>query len=150
MYYLSNKSSDSIINQQASKRVDQVTAPIDFDGHILNTEINSRGRLTGGHSIANGNINVISKATPNAQGVYEAKISVPDPKNPNKTLTKDSTMFPDSWNADRIKVEVDAAYKTKSIVINSNGQSMWEGITPSGVKVRGYLEPNTTVYPLMK
>ena len=147
---LSNKSSDSIINQQASKRVDQVTAPIDFDGHILNTEINSRGRLTGGHSIANGNINVISKATPNAQGVYEAKISVPDPKNPNKTLTKDSTMFPDSWNADRIKVEVDAAYKTKSIVINSNGQSMWEGITPSGVKVRGYLEPNTTVYPLMK
>lgn len=71
---LSNKSSDSIINQQASKRVDQVTAPIDFDGHILNTEINSRGRLTGGHSIANGNINVISKATPNAQGVYEAKM----------------------------------------------------------------------------
>ncbi|MHA3049963.1 EndoU domain-containing protein, partial [Acinetobacter sp. ANC 4639] len=147
---LSTKLPDTIINQQASKQVDKVTAPIDIDNHILNTEINSRGRLTGGHSIADGNVNIVSKGTPNAQGVYEAKISVPDPKNPNKTLTKTSTMFPDSWSADRIKVEVDAAYKSKSIVTNSRGQSMWEGTTPSGVKVTGYLEPNTTVYPLIK
>ncbi|MFW1649769.1 hemagglutinin repeat-containing protein, partial [Acinetobacter nosocomialis] len=147
---LSNKSSDSIINQQASKRVDEVTAPIDFDGHILNVEISKRGKLTGGHSIANGKVNIVSKSAPNAQGVYEAKISVSDPKNPNKFLTKNSTMFPDSWSADRVKVEVDAAYKNKSIVTNSRGERMWEGITPSGVKVTGYLEPNTTVYPLMK
>ncbi|HEE5794914.1 EndoU domain-containing protein [Acinetobacter baumannii] len=147
---LSNKTSDSIINQQASKRVDEVTAPIDFDGHILNVEISKRGKLTGGHSIANGKVNIVSKSAPNAQGVYEAKISVSDPKNPNKFLTKNSTMFPDSWSADRVKVEVDAAYKNKSIVTNSRGERMWEGITPSGVKVTGYLEPNTTVYPLMK
>lgn len=147
---LSNKSSDTVINQQASKRVDEVTAPIDFDGHILNVEISKRGKLTGGHSIANGKVNIVSKSAPNAQGVYEAKISVSDPKNPNKVLTKNSTMFPDSWSADRVKVEVDAAYKNKSIVTNSRGERMWEGITPSGVKVTGYLEPNTTVYPLMK
>ncbi|MBR7734503.1 EndoU domain-containing protein [Acinetobacter nosocomialis] len=112
----------------------------------MNVEINERGKLTGGHSIADGNVNIVSRGMPNEQGIYNAKISVSDPK----TLTKTSTMFPDSWSADRVKVEVDAAYKNKSIVTNSRGERMWEGITPSGVKVTGYLEPNTTVYPLMK
>lgn len=96
----------------------------DFDGHILNTEINARGRLIGGYSIADGNVNVILKGKPNAQGVYEAKISAPDPNNPSRTLTKTSTMFPDSWSAGRIKAEVVAAYKNKTLVKGPNGQDM--------------------------
>lgn len=58
-------------------------------------------------------------------------------------------MFPDSWSADRIKVEVDTAYKNKQIYRNDRGQEMWKGKTPSGVTVTGFLEPKTTVYPLM-
>ena len=51
-------------------------------------------------------------------------------------------MFPDSWSADRVKVEVDAAYQNRTVTGN-----MWTGTTPSGVVVKGYLNPNTTVYP---
>jgi filamentous hemagglutinin len=39
-------------------------------------------------------------------------------------------------------VEVDAAFQNKTVIGNK-----WQGITPSGVKVEGYLNPKTTVYP---
>ncbi len=51
-------------------------------------------------------------------------------------------MFPKSWTADRIKVEVDAAFQNRKITGNK-----WTGTTPSGVRVEGYLSPKTTVYP---
>jgi hypothetical protein len=53
-----------------------------------------------------------------------------------------STLFPDSWTADRIKVEVDGAFQNKTVVGNK-----WTGTTPSGVQVEGYMSPKTTVYP---
>jgi len=58
-------------------------------------------------------------------------------------------MFPNAWSTDRIKVEVDEAYKKRTLVPGTMGR-MWEGVTPSGVKVRGYLTPNTTVYPVIE
>ena len=147
---ISNRQKDHYINEQATKNVHKVTAPIDFDGHILNVEVSKRGKLVGGHSIANGNVHVISKGSPNSAGVYEAKIQYTNPEN-GRVLTKNSTMFPDSWSADRVKYEVDMAYKNRNEYINpQNGKVMWESTTPSGVKVTGYKEPKVTVYPLMK
>ena len=62
-----------------------------------------------------------------------------------------STMFPDSWTSDRLKVEVDYAYKNR--VPHSDplkaSKGMWQGVTKSGVKVEGYVSPKTTAYPLM-
>ncbi len=88
-------------------------------------------------------------SVPNAQGVYTAKIQVSDPENPGQFLPKTnnggiSTMFPDSWTADRVKVEVevDGAFQNRTVVGNK-----WNGITPSGVQVEGYMSPKTTVYP---
>ena len=153
---ISNRQKDHYINEQATKNVHKVTAPIDFDGHILNAEIKGK-KVVGGHSIANGNIRVdkVVKA-PNANGVYEAKISVRDPNNPGKFLSKTnnngkSTMFPDSWTSDRLKVEVDYAYKNRVPHPDPSKASkgMWQGVTKSGVKVEGYSSPKTTVYPLM-
>ena len=147
---ISNRQKDYYINEQATKNVHKVTAPIDFDGHILDVEVTKRGKLVGGHSIANGNVHVISKGSPNSAGVYEAKIQYTNPKN-GKVLTKNSTMFPDSWSADRVKYEVDMAYKNRNEYTNlQNGKVMWESTTPSGVKVTGYKDPKVTVYPLMK
>ncbi|WP_198403038.1 EndoU domain-containing protein [Pseudoalteromonas sp. 1_2015MBL_MicDiv] len=141
------------MNINASKAVANITAPIDFDGHILNAEVKRKGsriQVVGGHSVCNGSIRVISgtKSVPNEHGVYKAEIEVLDPSNEGQYLAKTngggvSTMFPDSWTADRIKVEVDIAYKNKVI----DGE-MWTGTTPSGIKVKGWLEPKTTVYPL--
>ena len=153
---ISNRQKDHYINEQATKNVHKVTAPIDFDGHILNAEIKGK-KVVGGHSIANGNIRVDKVVKgPDASGVYEAKISVRDPNNPGKFLSKTnnngkSTMFPDSWTSDRLKVEVDYAYKNR--VPHSDplkaSKGMWQGVTKSGVKVEGYVSPKTTVYPLM-
>lgn len=84
-----------------SRQVNNVTAPIDFDGHILNTEINSRGKLSGGHSIASGNVKVFQViGKPDKNGVYNAKISVVDAKTgksvPKTNNNGKSTMFPNS------------------------------------------------------
>jgi hypothetical protein len=41
-------------------------------------------------------------------------------------------------------------YKNRNEYINpQNGKVMWESTTPSGVEVKGYKEPKTTVYPVM-
>lgn len=53
-------------------------------------------------------------------------------------------MFPHSWDTNKVKNEVNEAFKNKTV----NG-NMWTGTTPSGVKVKGYLQPKTTVYPLL-
>lgn len=37
-----------------------------------------------------------------------------------------STMFPDSWSANRIKIAVGAAYQNRTVIGN-----MWRGTTPS-------------------
>ena len=46
----------------------------------------------------------------------------------------------------RIIVEVDIAYKNRTQSLLDPRK--WEGTTPSGIKVEGYIAPNTTVYPL--
>uniref|UniRef100_UPI001FFB8E59 EndoU domain-containing protein n=1 Tax=Ralstonia pseudosolanacearum TaxID=1310165 RepID=UPI001FFB8E59 len=137
-------------NTQAARDVKNITAPIDFDGHILGGEVKADGKVVGGHSTASGNVRVIpgTESAPNAKGVYEAEIEVRNPENPSQWLPKTnnegvSSMFPSSWSADRIKVEVDAAYQNRVV----KGDS-WTGVTPSGVKVRGWLRPKTTVYPI--
>ncbi|RAS31619.1 filamentous hemagglutinin [Pseudomonas sp. URMO17WK12:I5] len=137
------------LNAQASLSVSKITAPIDFDGHILSAEVKKNGSVVGGHSTAMGEVKVIpgTASAPNAQGVYTAKVQVADPANPGQFLPKTnnggiSTLFPDSWTADRVKVEVDAAFKNRTVVGNK-----WSGTTPSGVKVEGYITPKTTVYP---
>ncbi|WP_256250652.1 EndoU domain-containing protein [Pseudomonas sp. NBRC 111123] len=137
------------LNTQASLSVSKITAPVDFDDHILSAEVKKNGSVVGGHSTAMGEVKVIpgTASAPNAQGVYTAKVQVADPANPGQFLPKTnnggiSTLFPDSWTADRVKVEVDAAFKNRTVVGNK-----WSGTTPSGVKVEGYITPKTTVYP---
>jgi len=122
---------------------------IDYENHIFNGEVKPNGNVVGGHSTATGKVKVIpgTKSLPNAQGVYKAKIEVPDPLNPSQYLPKTnnggySTMFPDSWNAERVQAEVEAAFQNKTVVGNK-----WTGVTPSGVTVEGWLAPKTTVYP---
>ena len=134
----------------APKSAAKITAPIDFDGHILNAEVKANGSVVGGHSTGTGQVQVIegTASAPNASGVYRAKIKVADPNNPGQFVPKTnnggwSTMFPDSWSADRVKIEVDAAFQNRTV----NGNK-WSGTTPSGVRVEGYLQPKTTVYPI--
>gem|GEM_PF-1999181 len=144
-------------NLAASKVVGKVTAPIRFDEHIISGEVSKGGKkVTGGHSKLT-NVRVVQVVKgPNRHGVYKAKIEVEDPHSPGKFLPKTngkgiSSLFPASWSKDRIKVEVDEAYKNRTIVKGKNGSSMWKGVTPSGVHVEGYISGHhATVYPVLE
>ena len=103
-------------------------------------------RIIGGYSTL-GNIQVIEKLEEYKNGTYKAKIGAFDPETGNfypKTSNAGiSIMFPEYWTADRIKVEVDAAFKQRV----ENGIE-WQSITPSGVKICGFLKPRVTAYPV--
>ena len=156
-----NKELNNAINTRGTEyyldlRAQKVTAPIDFDNHIINGEINASGKAVGGHSTAgiNNNVKIDRLHSVSSNGVRTADISVFD-QNTNQWIRKvkrdgikpqKTTLFPESWTESRIKVEVDIAYKNR--IISQTRRNIWEGTTPSGIKVEGYIAPNTTVYPL--
>ncbi|WP_336184922.1 EndoU domain-containing protein, partial [Fusobacterium polymorphum] len=156
-----NKELNNAINTRGTEyyldlRAQKATVPIDFDGHIINGEINARGLAVGGHSTLGNNVRIDAYAAKNPispNGVRNVVISVYNPST-GKWVQKVNrfgevqltTLFPESWSRSRIIVEVDIAYKngTRSLT----DPRKWIGTTPSGIKVEGYIAPNTTVYPL--
>ncbi len=145
-------------NIQASRNVGSVTVPIDFDNHIIGGEINRRGNGVGGHSSLTATVRIDRDLGVTLNGVRKNNISIFDIGN-NQWISKTdrrgypalNTMFPEWWTENRIKVENDTAYINRTSFILPNGAQMWDGITPSGIKVRGYeptnRNPNATVYP---
>ena len=129
---------------------------IDFNGHVFSGEVKGKS-VVGGHSLISGKVREVpnSATKPNAAGVYEAKIEVFD-STTGKWVAKTnnnsvSSMFPRNWDAAKIRNEVEYAFANRTITtVTRGGRStkMWKGITPSGVRVEGYLEPNITVYPV--
>jgi hypothetical protein len=126
--------------------------PIDHD-HIIKADFNNSGKPTGGHSLVNGDVEIIAgiESHPNVQGVYEAHVHM---KNANgRWVTKESnagvnTMFPKDWSAEKIKAEVGAAWNSPSKSISPDGKT-WRSTTPSGVVLRGYINHNRiTAYPI--
>ena len=145
----------TMIQINPDRYIQNVTAPINYN-HVFNLEINRRGKVVGGHT-AFGNVTVEKVIQTYPTGVYKAEIFMQDPNNPSNLLKKSnndgiSTMFPKDWTPNRIKFEVDFAYKNRKAHsdINKALRGMWEGITPSGVWVEGYTNRNTTVYPQPK
>ena len=154
-----NKELNNAINTRGAEyyldlRAQKATAPINFNGHIINGEINAGGRAVGGHSMLGGNVRIERLHSVSSNGVRTADISVFD-QNTNQWKLKvkrdgitpqETTLFPESWTESRIIVEVDIAYKNR--IISQTRRNIWEGTTPSGIKVEGYIAPNTTVFPL--
>ncbi len=124
-------------------------SPIDYE-HVLKADYNKNGKPTGGHTLIFGDVRIVpgSESLPDVSGVYKANIEVPDPKNPGGWIPKpgkNHTMFPKGWDEIKIKTEVDAAWNSSNKIIQGD---KWISITPSGVKVQGYITPNATVYPV--
>ena len=156
-----NKELNNAINTRGAEyyldlRAQKATAPINFNGHIINGEINAGGRAVGGHSMLGGNVRIDAYAAKNPispNGVRNVVISVYDPSTGTWIQKVDrfgepqlTTLFPENWSKSRIIVEVDIAYKNR--IISQTRRNMWKGTTPSGIKVEGYIAPNTTVFPL--
>ena len=131
--------------------------PIDHD-HIIGGDAGSQGRVTGGHSLQRGDVQIIpgTESSPNAVGVYKAHVQIRHPAT-GVWITKvrqngqpmTNTMFPKNWSEQKIKAEVDAAWASPSKVINGD---RWTSVTPSGVKIIGYINTaphlnRVTAYP---
>ncbi|WP_339433180.1 hemagglutinin repeat-containing protein [Pseudomonas sp. EA_65y_Pfl2_P78] len=128
-------------------------SPVDYP-HIIGADYDKNGNPTGAHTLLNGDVRIVpgTQTPADPSGVYEATVQVRDPNNPNRWLTKTSnngvnSMFPASWDKARIVAEVDAAWNSPAKVVNGTA---WRSTTPSGVSVRGYTTPRTTVFPVYR
>ncbi|MEC8012389.1 MAG: EndoU domain-containing protein, partial [Pseudomonadota bacterium] len=140
-----------VVDERSKKNNEYYTSPIDFD-HVIKADYKRNGKPSGGHSVLFGDVRIIpgTKTLPDKNGVYKARVEMPDPKNPGKWVEKDGpkhTMFPEKWNEQKIIDEVNAAWNSDKKTINGN---RWSSITPEGVKVTGYIKPRHTAYPVME
>ncbi|WP_335995649.1 pre-toxin TG domain-containing protein, partial [Fusobacterium polymorphum] len=108
-----NKELNNAINTRGTEyyldlRAQKATVPIDFDGHIINGEINARGLAVGGHSTLGNNVRIDAYAAKNpisSNGVRNVVISVYNPST-GKWVQKVNrfgevqltTLFPESWS----------------------------------------------------
>lgn len=130
-------------------------SPIDV-AHVLGADFNRRtGLPTGGHTLLQGDVRVIAgtESAPDPSGVYRAHVQMADPDRPGQWVTKtdrngkpmDNTMFPKSWDAQRVTNELDAAWNSPNKTIRGD---KWSALTLSGVRVEGYTAPRVTAYPV--
>jgi hypothetical protein len=123
------------------------------EGHIFHGEIGNDGLGRGFH-YEGGNdhigkarsANVVSP--PNAQGVYVVEVEIFNPATNSWVPKKPqhgsglsigrSTMYPRAWSKQRVIDEIWGAF-ANSHMLNS---STWEGMSPSGVKIRGFYRSN--------
>ena len=164
---ISNRQKDFYLNEQnlnkeAKELAKNIKLPISdkvLENHIINGE--PKGNFfKGGHTTL-GNVKVEKVVKEYANGVYEAKISIPNPKalkDPNvkpflekASREKDSvsTMFPRTWTQDRLRVELEHAFKNGRL--SEEGERKWVGTTRSGVEVEWAFDKKgniSTVYPV--
>jgi len=130
-------------------------SPIDFK-HIIGADYKRHtGEPTGGHTLLNGDVRLMEGAAsaPDATGVYRAQVQMADPKHAGQWITKTdrngnpmpNTMFPKDWTAEQVVREVNAAWLSPTKTMRGD---KWSALTPSGVRVEGYLEPRVTAYPV--
>lgn len=118
-------------------------ADIDFT-HILDGEVKPRivngvvvgQRAVGGHYPRSKNIRVtemLGQADNN--GVTRARIQVRDPLT-GAWVDKNapSTFYPSHWSRRQTQIEIQEAFYNSRPITND----LWEGISPSGVKIQGY------------
>ena len=147
--------SDPQVAHAAQAGLPDSNSPIDFR-HILGADYKRHtGEPTGGHTLLNGDVRLIdgTASAPDASGVYRAQVQMVDPQHPGQWLTKTdrngspmpNTMFPKDWTAEQVVSEVNAAWFSPTKTIRGD---KWSALTPSGVRVEGYLEPRVTAYPV--
>ena len=110
--------------------------------HIVDGEINRRGKAVGYHHRPNGvdapkaRLTNIVKSS-DSSGVYTGMIEILDSTS-GKWVPKGvpSTFFPDIWSKSKVISEIRAAFSNKTMI----GENQWRGISNSGVIIQGYLD----------
>lgn len=126
---------------------------IDYD-HIIGGDISSNGeKVTGGHTLLRGDVRIVKKiGAPSKNGVYKASVEIRKPDGTWQKKTSNggvNTMFPANWDEARVIEEINSAWENRKD-LKGRDNNMWQGISKSGVLIRGYKSPRITAYPVFE
>ena len=139
------------ISEEKSNNTGNRKYKIDYD-HIIGGDISSNGeKVTGGHTLLKGDVRIVKKiGAPSKNGVYKASVEIRRPDGTWQRKTSNggvNTMFPENWDEARIIDEINSAWENRKDV-KGRDDNMWQGISKSGVVIRGYKSPRITAYPV--
>ena len=145
-----NKKNNDKKNSNEKQYQNDKKYKIDYE-HVIGGDENSQGKVTGGHSLLRGDVRIVKKIGSSAKnGVYRASIEVKKKDGTWQAKTSNggvNTMFPENWDEARIIDEINSAWENRKD-LKGRDSNMWQGISKSGVLIRGYKSPRITAYPV--
>ena len=141
------------ISEEKSDNTGNRKYKIDYD-HIIGGDISSNGeKVTGGHTLLRGDVRIVKKiGAPSKNGVYKASVEIRKPDGTWQKKTSNggvNTMFPANWDEARVIEEINSAWENRKD-LKGRDNNMWQGISKSGVLIRGYKSPRITAYPIFE
>ena len=141
------------ISEEKSNNKGNRKYKIDYD-HIIGGDISSNGeKVTGGHTLLRGDVRIVKKiGAPSKNGVYKASVEIRKPDGTWQRKTSNggvNTMFPANWDEARVIEEINSAWENRKD-LKGRDSNMWQGISKSGVLIRGYKSPRITAYPIFE
>ena len=141
------------ISEEKSNNKGNRKYKIDYD-HIIGGDISSNGeKVTGGHTLLRGDVRIVKKiGAPSKNGVYKASVEIKRPDGTWQRKTSNggvNTMFPANWDEARVIEEINSAWENRKD-LKGRDNNMWQGISKSGVLIRGYKSPRITAYPIFE
>ena len=141
------------ISEEKSNNTGNRKYKIDYD-HIIGGDISSNGeKVTGGHTLLRGDVRIVKKiGAPSKNGVYKASVEIRRPDGTWQRKTSNggaNTMFPANWDEARVIEEINSAWENRKD-LKGRDNNMWQGISKSGVLIRGYKSPRITAYPIFE
>ena len=141
------------ISEEKSNNTGNRKYKIDYD-HIIGGDISSNGeKVTGGHTLLKGDVRIVKKiGAPSKNGVYKASVEIRRPDGTWQRKTSNggvNTMFPANWDEARVIEEINSAWENRKD-LEGRDNNMWQGISKSGVLIRGYKSPRITAYPIFE
>ena len=141
------------ISEEKSNNTGNRKYKIDYD-HIIGGDISSNGeKVTGGHTLLRGDVRIVKRiGAPSKNGVYKASVEIRKPDGTWQKKTSNggvNTMFPANWDEARVIEEINSAWENRKD-LKGRDNNMWQGISKSGVLIRGYKSPRITAYPVFE
>ena len=141
------------ISEEKSNNTGNRKYKIEYD-HIIGGDISSNGeKVTGGHTLLKGDVRIVKKiGAPSKNGVYKASVEIRRPDGTWQRKTSNggvNTMFPANWDEARVIEEINSAWENRKD-LKGRDNNMWQGISKSGVLIRGYKSPRITAYPIFE
>ena len=145
-----NKKNNDKKNSNEKQYQNDKKYKIDYE-HVIGGDENSQGKVTGGHSLLRGDVRIVKKiGSPAKNGVYRASNEVKKKDGTWQAKTSNggvNTMFPENWDEARIIDEINSAWENRKD-LKGRDSNMWQGISKSGILIRGYKSPRITAYPV--